>query len=58
MSGTRPCKGCKQAFSAYVEKCPHCGRDDAHGSQLMGVIVLVGILMLLLPILAIAMLWF
>jgi uncharacterized OB-fold protein len=45
----RPCKACGKLFSAYTEKCPHCGKDDKHGSQLGGVIITIGILILLLP---------
>jgi hypothetical protein len=37
-------------FSAYTEKCPHCGKDDKHGSQLGGVVITLGILILLLPL--------
>jgi hypothetical protein len=48
----RPCKGCGQPFSASIEKCPHCGKDDVWLSQSAGVMItLVGIL-LFLPIIA------
>lgn len=54
----RPCKACGKMFSAYTERCPHCGKDDKHGSQLGGVIVTIGLLILVLPATLIALiLW-
>jgi uncharacterized OB-fold protein len=45
----RPCKACGKPFSAYTERCPHCGKDDKHGSQLGGVVITLVILIVVLP---------
>lgn len=43
---TRICSRCKGEFSLYSERCPHCGKDSVVGTQALGVLVTIGLLML------------
>lgn len=55
---TRTCKACGRPHSAHTETCPHCGKDDKYGSQFGGAMLTFGLLMILLPIVALALvLW-
>ncbi len=52
----RTCTRCKKEFSLYSERCPHCGKDSVVGTQALGVLVTIGLLMLT-PIVILIMIW-
>lgn len=53
---TRVCTRCKKEFSLYSERCPHCGKDSVVGTQALGVLVTIGLLMLA-PIAILILIW-
>ena len=53
---TRNCTRCKKDFSLYSERCPHCGKDSVVGTQALGVLVTIGMLMLT-PIVILILIW-
>lgn len=53
---TRTCTRCKKDFSLYSERCPHCGKDSVVGTQALGVLVTIGLLMLT-PIVILILIW-
>lgn len=53
---TKTCKRCKQTFSLYSERCPHCGKDSEYGTQAGGLLFTLGLLMLA-PIFMVIIIW-
>lgn len=45
-SKTKICPGCGKPFSLYSERCPHCGKDSTVGTQRLGLLFTLGMLML------------
>ncbi|HQY89320.1 MAG TPA: hypothetical protein PK402_11725 [Tepidisphaeraceae bacterium] len=44
------CRGCKQEYIAFSERCPHCGKDSKIGTQQSGVFFTFAFLLLMLPV--------
>ena len=51
------CTRCHGVFSLYSERCPHCGKDSKVGTQAMGLLFTLGLLMLA-PIAMVILIYF
>ena len=47
---TQVCKRCGGVYPLYSERCHHCGKDSKYGTQSLGVLVTIGMLLLALPL--------
>lgn len=51
------CARCGGVFSLYSERCPHCGKDSKVGTQALGLLFTLSLLMLA-PILMVILIYF
>lgn len=54
---TKVCPRCKGKFSLYSERCPHCGKDSTVGTQALGLLFTLTLLMLA-PIAMVILIYF
>lgn len=47
---TQVCKRCGGVYPLYSERCTHCGKDSKYGTQSLGLLVTLGMLMFALPL--------
>lgn len=49
------CKGCGGVYPLYSERCHHCGKDSKYGTQGIGLLITIGMLLFALPFAVILM---
>lgn len=52
---TQVCKRCGGVYPLYSERCHHCGKDSKYGTQSIGLLITIGLLLFALPFAVILM---